>query len=274
IKRQRLRGRDADVEAEIAAWRGMDGARHGPVDELNGTEHESLLSPAPPSSPPPPSRHPANVTMLEALRDPRYRPAVLAVLAVFVGQQFSGINSIIMYSVSLLSPIFPTGASLLVLLVSVLNLSVTVACAPLPDRIGRRACLLYSYAGCIASSVLLAAGISLNIALFGAVGALLFVASFALGLGPVPFILASELVGPEAVGAAQSWALASNWVATFCIAQFFPLVNDALGGQGRVYYLFAVVGAAFWLLIRALVPETLGKEGMDEVWGTQGQHFD
>ncbi|KAI5287173.1 hypothetical protein KEM54_006190, partial [Ascosphaera aggregata] len=265
---QRIRGRDADIETEVASW---------DIPGREGTEEESLLSPSPPplsaiagAS----SGKKPDVAMLEAVRDPRYRPAVIAVLLVFTGQQFCGINSIIMYSVSLLSPIFPTGASLLVLIVSIINLAVTVICAPLSDKIGRKACVLYSLAGCVFSSILLAIGISLDISIFGAVGVLLFVASFAMGIGPVPFILASELVGPEAVGAAQSWATGANWVATFCIAQFFPLVNEALGGQGKVYYLFAGLGTAFWISIRMFVPETKGKNGMAEVWGRQDDHFD
>lgn len=265
---QKIRGKDANIEAEVATWNSNNSAAG-----VEGTEEESLLGQPASTSSQQPAKE-AEITILGALLSPRYRPAIFAVLIVMVGQQFSGINSIVMYSVSLLSPIFPTGASLLVLFVSFINLAMTVLCAPLSDKIGRKACILYSFTGCIISSVLLAIGISFDISIFGALGALLFVASFAMGLGPVPFILASELVGPEAVGAAQSWALGANWVATFIIAQFFPLVNEALGGKGRVYWLFAGLGCVFGGLIKVFVPETLGKEGMDEVWGWQDGHFD
>ncbi|KAI5310618.1 hypothetical protein KEM55_004545, partial [Ascosphaera atra] len=205
---QQIRGRDANIEAEVASW-------NAPADaSTEGTEEESLIAPEPPSPTVPSKKQ--EVTMLEAIRSRRYRPAIIAVLIVLIGQQFTGINSIVMYSVSLLHTLLPTTAGLLVVFVSLINLVMTVLCAPLSDKIGRRACLLYSIAGCVFSSALLAVGISFDIAAFGALGALFFVAFFAMGLGPVPFILASELVGPEAVGAAQSWALGANWVATFC----------------------------------------------------------
>ena len=183
-----------------------------------------------------------------------------------VAQQLTGINSIVMYSVDLLSELLPTTATLLTVAVSALNVGLTALCAPLSDKIGRKTCILLSIAGMGTCSVLLAVGIGFGIKILSAVATLLFVASFAVGLGPVPYILANELVGPEAVGATQSWALAANWVATFLVSQFFPIVNEALG-KGRVYYLFAGFALVFGAFIAWWVPETRGKHGAEEVWG-------
>ena len=182
-------------------------------------------------------------------------------------QQLTGINSIIMYSVSLLSSLLPTSAALLTVAVSALNVIITTLCAPLSDKIGRKACLLLSIAGMGISSILLGTGIYYGVKVLAAIATLTFVSSFAVGLGPVPFILANELVGPEAVGATQSWALAANWIATFLVSQFFPIINRALGGRGKVYYIFAAFAAALGSFIAWWVPETKGKHGAEEVWG-------
>lgn len=198
--------------------------------------------------------------------NPHYRPAVIAVIAVMLTQQLTGINSIVMYSVKLLSGILPTTAALLTVAVSALNVIITVLCAPLSDKFGRKTCILLSIGGMGINSILLALGIYYNVKILAAVATLLFVASFAVGLGPVPFILANELVGPEAVGATQSWALAANWIATFLVSQFFPILNEAWG-RGRVYYLFAALAAVLGGFIAWWVPETKGKSGADEVWG-------
>ena len=170
-----------------------------------------------------------------------------------------------MYSVSLLSALLPTTSTLLTVLISVVNLVVTVVCAPLPDRIGRKPCLLISVAGMGLNALVLAISLHFSIAILSAVAAVLFVVFFAIGLGPVPFMLSTELVGQEAVGAAQSWALAGNLVSTFLVAQFFPMVNDALG-RGRVFYIFATFAALFFLFILWRVPESKGKKDADEVW--------
>ncbi|EPS27101.1 hypothetical protein PDE_02042 [Penicillium oxalicum 114-2] len=256
---QRIRGQNADVEAETHSWR-----------VSSAPEEESLLA----SSVTPAHAQKEAVTILQALRDPFYRPAIIAVMGVMIAQQLTGINSIIMYSVSLLQSILPTTAALLSVLISAINLVMTLACSPLPDRIGRKTCLLISITGMGSSSILLALGISLSQQIVSAIAALLFVASFAVGLGPVPFILASELVGPEAVGAAQSCALAANWTATFVVAQFFPILNDALGGRGKVYWVFAAMAALLGLFIYRWVPETRGKANADEVWGRTDRRED
>ena len=231
-------------------------------------EEESLLS-APPGSHPSPTPDAASDTVgiFSAFMHPNYRPAIIAVVAVMVSQQLTGINSIVMYSVSLLSSILPTEAALLTVAVSALNLVMTTLCAPLSDKIGRKTCILLSIAGMGISSILLAIGIGEGVKILAAIATLLFVASFAVGLGPVPFILANELVGPEAVGATQSWGLAANWIATFTVSQFFPILNKALGEKGRIYYVFAGFALITGAFISWWVPETKGKSGADEVWG-------
>lgn len=207
------------------------------------------------------------IGIFSAIKNPSYRPAVIAVIAVMLAQQLTGINSIVMYSVNILTALLPTIAALLTVLIAVLNVIASILCAPLSDRIGRKTCLLLSIAGMGTCSVLLAVGIYHRVKLLSAIATLLFVASFAVGLGPVPFILANELVGPEAVGATQSWALAMNWVATFFVSQFFPMLNQALGGRGKVYFVFAGFAVLLGAFIAWWVPETRGKHSADEVWG-------
>jgi MFS family permease len=251
---QRIRGKEANIEEEVRAWKAT-------LSTENSTgEEESLLSQqhTAPRNPP--------VTILTVATDEKYRPAIIAVVIVMLAQQFTGVNSIIMYSVSLLQSTLPTAAPLLAVIISAINLVVTLACSPLPDKIGRKKCLLLSIIGMGSGSVLLAIGISVGQKVVSALASLFFVSSFAVGLGPVPFILASELVGPEAVGATQSWALSANWIATFIVAQFFPILNEALGG-GKIYWIFAALSSFFGFLIYLRVPETRGKSSVDEVWG-------
>ena len=215
----------------------------------------------------------ATIGILTVLRDPNNNRAILAVVTVMMAQQLCGINSIVMYGVSLLSELLAANSALLNIFVSILNIVATTGFAPLVDVLGRKPCLLASIAGMGTSSVLLAVGIRSAVPVLSAIAVLLFVASFAFGLGPVPFILSSELVGPEAVGATQSWALAANWISTFVVAQFFPLVNEKLG-KGVVYFVFAGIAALFFVFVGWYVPETKGKKDIDEVWGRSGRRED
>lgn len=210
------------------------------------------------------------VGFYQLLRDPLYRPAITAVVGVMLIQQFTGINSIMMYSVSLLQGVLPISSSLLTIGISILNLVVTVACAGLPDKIGRKKALLISIAGMGLWSLILAIALRTQAKLLAAISVLAFVASFATGLGPVAFILPPELVHQEASDALMRVALGSSYLGTFIVAQFFPLLNtflnEKLGGKGWVYFIFAATGALSFVFVGWKVPETKGKKDADEVW--------
>ena len=275
---QKMRGSSYRCDREIESWNTHESPEDAGKSESSSllscssvsdyiltAEEESLL--ASPSQNSSKRTETYTVGLVQAFVDPHYRPAIIAVVAVMATQQLTGINSIVMYSVSTLSTLLPTTAALLTVFISVFNIIVTTVCAPLADLFGRKACLLASVAGMGINALLLAAGMSFGIKPLAAVASLLFVGSFAVGLGPIPFILASELVGPEAVGAAQSWALASNWIATFVVSQFFPILNQAMGERGRVYVVFTAFALILGSFIAWWVPETKGKQDVDEVWG-------
>ena len=246
---QRLRGKTADIREEMESW-----------DMSGEAEEESLLGPPQGSRP----QQKVNMSFIEVIRVRKYRRSVLAVTGTMMAQQLCGINSVIMYSVAILGKIMPKQAGLVTVMVSAANVLITLSAAPLPDRIGRKMCLLISTAGMGSASAMLFGGLEQDIKWLTIVSITLFVASFGIGLGPVPFILMSELVGPEAVGAVSSWALASNWLSTFLVSMFFPILNSALGST--VWWIF-VGTAAFWAaFIAVFVPESNGKANADEVW--------
>jgi sugar porter (SP) family MFS transporter len=266
---QRIRGKGYSIAEEIEDWQGDKGEAeeerllNSPTLETT-TRRESATSAKSQKSIP-------HIGFFQVVRDPLYQPAIIAVIGIMFAQQFCGINSIMMYSVSLLSGVLPYSSAGVTILISIVNLVTTISCAPLADKIGRKACLLLSISGMGTMSLLLAISLRLELKILSAISVLLFVAFFATGLGPVPFMMASELVGQEAVGATQSWCLGANYVATFIVAQFFPLLNTELnerfGGKGWAYFVFAGLAALSFGFVSWRVPETRGKKDPDEVWG-------
>jgi len=265
----KIRGEAFDVEEEVAGWGIQDS--EDLEDEAQTLLHEEdHMSHHSGSSG---SAKKATMGMLEVIRHPDNNKAVIAVVMVMIAQQLTGINSIIMYGVALLADLLKSNSSILNLGVSALNIIVTAACAPLVDKLGRKTCLLMSITGMGVSSLLLAVSILNSIPILSAVAVVCFVASFGVGLGPIPFILSSELVSTDAVGATQGWALGANWISTFIVAQFFPMVNDWLG-KGKVYFIFAGIALFFGLFVAWWVPETKGKASADEVWGRNNERQD
>lgn len=267
---RKLRRHDVDIDEEVHGW-----GTNEDEEQMEDEEEALMSNQNHPEEPTPQTNTTTSatkstikqpLTIISVLRDPDARPAVLAVTIVMIGQQLCGINSIVMYGVGLLADLLASNSALLNIFVALMNIIVTTASAPLSDKLGRKPCLLASIAGMGTSSLLLAIGIINHLPVLSGVAVLLFVASFGLGLGPVPFILSSELVGPEGVGATQSWALAANWIATFVVAQFFPVVSETFG-KGQVYYLFAGIAVALFGFVAWYVPETKGRANADEVWG-------
>ncbi|KAI1823378.1 general substrate transporter [Xylaria intraflava] len=269
---QRIRGKHYDIEEESASWN--SGAESPEEQALLDPSSTTLLSSGPrrdSTASKASVKSQIHLGFFEVVRDVQYRPALVAAAGVMCAQQLCGINSIIMYSVSLLKDLLPINSGLLTIIISAINLITTIACSPLPDKFGRKTCLLLSIVGQGTSALALAVSIVFEAKILSAVAVLFFVAFFAVGLGPVPFILASEMVGPEAVGAVQSCCLGANYVATFLVAQFFPIINAALnerfGGAGWVYFIFTGLAVLCGLFVLWRVPETKGKKDADEVWG-------
>lgn len=252
---QIIRGAEFDFEPEIQEW----------TVQCDGMgEQEPLLGPSTGRGKLPSPK----ISVITVLRERRHRRALVAVTIPMLAQQLCGINSVVMYSISILGAVLPSAAAgLVTVLVSGINVLVTVVCSPLVDRWGRKTCLLLSIGGMGTGAALLALGLAADVPAVSVVATLSFVCSFGLGLGPVPFILAPELVvgGPQALGPTSSLALAANWLSTFTVAQFFPMLNHALP-RGAAFSLFTALAAVFAVLVWRFVPESAGATTAEEVW--------
>ncbi|KAL7410039.1 general substrate transporter [Mrakia frigida] len=188
----------------------------------------------------------------EMLRDRDIRRGVLCCLGAMLLQQFSGINAVFFFSVSILTPLMPTNAPLIALYLTIFNFIMTFPAVYLVERLGRRTLLLGSIAGMGVASMCLGYGLNEGKNELSAVGVFAFVGSFAIGLGPVPFIIISELVPPPARSSLSSLSLLVNFVSNLAIGALFLPVRLALSspkptpedpeqreGEGTVFYLFA-----------------------------------
>lgn len=182
----------------------------------------------------------SQVSILEFCTVPDHRSKFVAVSGVMAFQQLCGINSIIFYGVSVLAVLFPQLTTLLNCLISLLNCVVTVASSTIVDHYGRKPLLLGSITGMAVCAFGLGLAIVHSWGFVAASAAMGFVVAFAMGLGPIPFMIVPELVPNRMVGAAQSVGTTVNWLATFIVGFLFPVLQTWMGG--KVYYLFAGIG--------------------------------
>jgi MFS family permease len=150
-------------------------------------------------------------------------------------------------------------------LISVVNVVVTFVAAPLVDRLGRKPLLLTSVSVMAVLTILMGFGIIGTNSVLSIVGTFAYITFFALGLGPIPFLIVSEVTQPTAKALAQSWGMTMNWLATFVVGFLFPLLKNSWIGGG-VYFIFTFMCVVAFLFVKKYVPETKGTSSYDEVW--------
>lgn len=208
---------------------------------------------------------------IELFRGACRRPLLIAIL-LMAFSQFSGINAIMYYSTN----IFTTAgvgvkdaftASALIGLVNVVFTFVAIA---LVDRAGRRGLLLVGLA--IQVVALGAVGLMLQTSASGPAllaTILLFIAAFAVALGPVPWIVCSEIFPTRTRGRAMSVATFTIWTACYLVAQTFPVLRDsAWVGPARTFWIYGFCSLAALVFVLRMVPETKGRtlEEIETSW--------
>jgi MFS transporter, SP family, arabinose:H+ symporter len=204
------------------------------------------------------------------LFQPGYRRAVLIGSALAILGQFSGINAIIYYGKDIFEAAgagtdaaFSSNVT-----IGLVNLVFTFVAIWLIDRAGRRPLLI---AGTIVQVLSLSAiGLIYYLDLSSAflLGSILvFIAAFANAMGPIPWILNSEIFPTKLRGRAMSVAILVLWLGDFIVTQTFPRLNADFGSAGTfwVYALCSLVSVFFVIF---MVPETKGRtlEEIEESW--------
>lgn len=186
------------------------------------------------------------------------RPALVVGLTLAAVQQFGGINTIIYYAPTIMRKTGLTASNSIFysVFIGVINLAMTVVAIKLVDRAGRRPLLFFSLAGMLITLVLL--GMSF-VAGWGSALSLVFmvlyITAFAVGLGPVFWVLIGEVFPPSARAVGSSASTMVNWGSNFVVSLVFLSVANAIG-QGQTFWIFAAVCAfALWFVSR-YVPET------------------
>ncbi|XP_039120383.1 inositol transporter 1-like [Dioscorea cayenensis subsp. rotundata] len=223
---------------------------------------------------------------LDVFKSKEMRLAFFAGAGLQAFQQFTGINTVMYYSPTIVQMAgFSSNqlALLLSLIVAGMNAAGTIVGIYLIDRCGRRRLALTSLLGVILSLFILSGAFFLqsssvsvgtNIGWFAVLGLALYIASFAPGMGPVPWAVNSEIY-PEAYrGVCGGMSATVNWVCNLIVAQTFLSVV-ALVGTAATFLTIAGIAIVAFGFVTAFVPETKGlsfdqveRLWKDKAWGT------
>jgi SP family xylose:H+ symportor-like MFS transporter len=176
-------------------------------------------------------------------------------------QQWSGINVIFNYAEEIYrnAGYGVSDTMFNIVLTGAINLVFTLAALGFVDKFGRRVFMLFGCAGIGLSHVLI--GLSYYFGLKGLpvlICTLFTLACFAMTLGPVTWVLISEIFPNRVRGAAVSIAVSALWIACFVLTYTFPLLNQALG-PAATFWLYAAICFVGFVYVLLQVPETMGK---------------
>lgn len=262
-----LRSNKGKVSKEINHWRrlsmNMDADR-----DVSTTEETPLINSNPFFRVPKrrtSSTGSCHMSIIEFLTISRCKKELRAVFILMSALQLCGINAITFYGVSVLSNMLEKGTNLILVSCAISTASVVAGTlvSPLVDRLGRKLLLLISIFTMGISSFLVSLSSVYELDALSAAAVFIFVTGYAIGLGPVPYLMIPELAAFEFVGAAQSFGSAVNWTSNIILAFFFPILNSYL--KNHVFYVFFVISMVYFVAVLYYVPETHRPKKKDAV---------
>ena len=192
-------------------------------------------------------------------------PFVVGVGIMFA-QICTGINTIIYYAPTIfktagfdsnLTAIYATTG------IGVVNFVMTIVAVFFTDRLGRKPLLYFGLIGVMLSLFALGtsfafAGVLGSSLKWVAVGSLVtYIICFAMSLGPIGWILVSEVFPLKIRGVAMSICTVSNFAFNFFVVGSFPILLHRIGGAWT-FWMFGFVSLLCIIFVYFFVPETKG----------------
>jgi sugar porter (SP) family MFS transporter len=199
------------------------------------------------------------------LKSPAVKPLIMLGLSLAILQQLVGINTVIYYAPTILKLAGVTTSSSITqtVFIGLTNVVFTVVAIMLLDRLGRRFFLIAGTALCSISLATLAIffGIhSVQTAVPGLalIALMVYIAGFAVGLGPVFWLMISEIFPLRVRPAAMSVSTVGNWGANFLVSfTFLSLI--AFAGRAGTFWIYAGIAVFSTVFFALRVPETKGR---------------
>lgn len=194
------------------------------------------------------------------------RPALVIGIGLAFFQQVTGINTVIYYAPTIfnLAGFESNAASILATVgVGIVNVLMTIVALWLVDKVGRRPLLLWGLIGMIIALFALGLAfflpsLSVMLHIISVVSLMVYVAAFAIGLGPIFWLMIAEIYPLKIRGLAMSMATVANWLFNLIVALTFLSLIHGLGAS-VTFWLYAFLSILAWIFCYKKVPETKGK---------------
>ncbi|MDR0269673.1 sugar porter family MFS transporter [Paenibacillus sp.] len=211
---------------------------------------------------------------IRQLFSPALRWALIVGVGLAILQQVTGINAVMYYAPEIFKQTGAgTNAALVqTIYVGLINFLFTILAIWLIDKVGRKVLLLV---GSLAMTISLAViGIAFQTGHTSGplvlIFILMYVAAFAVSLGPVVWVVMSEIFPNRIRGKATAIASMALWAADYLVSQAFPPML-ASAGPAMTFWSFGIMSLITFVFTWRVIPETKGKslEEIESMWASK-----
>ena len=224
-------------------------------------------------------------SILKVLGTKWVRPALVIGVGIMFVQQLTGINTIIYYSPTIFemagfgaesaNPVY--NAILPSLPIGFFSVLFTIVAIYLVDRWGRKPLLYLGLIGMIITLIALGIGFTFHDSMNGAlkwisfISMIIYIPFFAISLGPISWLLISEVYPTKIRGLGMSIATMVCWVSNFIVVNTFLSLGRAVTGEmpnptgegtlvnpGGTFFIYAIIGILGLIFVYTYIPETKG----------------
>lgn len=191
----------------------------------------------------------------------KIRPVLILGIVLAVFQQWCGINVVFNYAEEIFVAAGYTVSDMLfnIIITGTINLVFTLVAMRMVDSLGRKKLMLLGAGGLTLIYFLLGGSYLLGLqGIVILVLVLLGIATYAMTLAPVTWVILSEIFPNRIRGAAMAVATTALWGASFLLTFTFPFLNRLLQAGGT-FWLYAFICLLGFLFLRKKLPETKGK---------------
>jgi len=202
----------------------------------------------------------SGIALASMLLDNQIRRLLICSLVLQMAHQLCGINAVFYYSTMLFEGVIDN-PRLGTAIVGGANVVATYVALLLMENTNQRKLILWSATGMLISCLL---GFFSKIS--SVIWVILFVSFFEIGLGPVPWLIVTEMFEAKYVATAMSVSCQVNWICNFIVSLAFPYLQESLGAYSFIP--FAIILLMTIIFVVIFLPETKGttpEELRDEI---------
>ncbi len=215
-------------------------------------------------------------------------PIIIIGTILSVLQQFTGINAVLYYGADIFEQALGFGKEDILLqqiMLATVNLLFTFIAMYTVDKLGRKPLLIIGGFGMLVGFLMMgftlyfsdysqlnSAGlpaISSSEGIISLIGILIFIGSFAMSMGPIVWVLLSEIFPNRIRSIAMSIAVTAQWLANYFVSQSFPIlvesdvnklqIDGGVWNNSLPYFIFSGFIVIIILFVWKFIPETKGK---------------